>query len=154
MENANKQNDEISNLIKELEPTIRTLKKMQDSGFLGAIDALLDHSDELFNYLVNMENMGTLSLLWEIIPILNELSYKVDFDKLKAALSKENVKKVNDLLINLLDFLGNDIDNIKINKSRANILEVLSQMRSSEIEYLFEVMQMFTSKYLQNKKDN
>ncbi len=74
--------DELIGKIKDLEPTIDAIKKLQENGIISVLESLGDQADLILNYGSTMETLGTISLLFRMLGIANISIGKLNQEKL------------------------------------------------------------------------
>ncbi len=144
--------DEILQKLAELEPTINTLKKLQESGLMSVLDAIAEQSDNLFNYASTMELLGAASALLKIIPVMSQVAGMVDAEDLQEKLDHIPWKALINLFTAFLDFVGSDLMSIEPPEGKGKTLKLLSEVRSPEMEYLLRIMRALSTRMMAELK--
>ncbi len=144
--------EDIMKKIAELEPTIDTLKKLQDSGIIAALEALSDQADLIINFASNMEILGTMSIMFRLMGIADISMGKVDQDKLIRDAKEIDWGQLFEMLFRILKFIANDAKNIPKPAGKQKLKDALGELRSPETEYLIKLMSGM-SKQLMQKDD-
>lgn len=140
--------EDILGKLAELEPTINTLRKLQESGLMSVLDAIAEQSDNLFNYASTMELLGAASAAVKLLPILSHVAGLVDPDDLQEKLERIPWKAIINLFTALLDFVGSDLMTIEPPEGKGKTLKLLSEVRSPEMEYLIRILRAFSTRMM------
>ncbi len=133
--------------LNDLEPTINSLKKLQESGLMGAVDAISEQSDNIFNYATTMTILGAFSAFVKLLPILSKISDNIDFDELQNKISSIQWESLIKVVNVILDFVSVDLPKIE-NSSKGGVIRVLSDIKSPETEYLLRIMEEFSKRLI------
>lgn len=149
---SGEEKESLLNLLADLEPTLRTVKKLQDSGIMAVLDALADQSDNLFNYASTMELLGAASAAVKLVPVLSQAAGEADSDEIQDKLSRIPWKTLFRILSALLEFVATDFTSIKPPEGRTRTMQVLSEVRSPEMEYMLRLVRAVSLKIMQEMK--
>ncbi len=145
--------DDILQKLAELEPTINTLQKLQESGIMSILDAIAEQSDNLFNYASTMELLGAASAAMKILPVLSQIAGMVDTDDLQEKLEHIPWKALINLFTAFLDFVGSDLMSIEPPEGKGKTLKLLSEVRSPEMEYLIRIVRALSTRMMKELKE-
>ncbi|MGP6208020.1 hypothetical protein ACNF42_08350 [Cuniculiplasma sp. SKW3] len=143
---------DIMDKIRELEPTIDAIKKLQESGVMAALESLGEQADLIINYASTMEVLGTLSLLFRIMGIADISMGKVNQEELIKNAKEIDWGSLFKMLFEILKFIANDAKNIPKPTGKQKLKDTLGELRSPETEYLIKLMSGISSK-LMNRED-
>lgn len=144
--------EEIMDKLKELEPTIDAIKKLQESGLIAALESLGDQADLIINYASTMEILGTMSLLFRLMGIADISMGKIDQEELIKDAKEVEWGELFKMLFKILKFIANDTKNIPKPAGKQKLKDALGELRSPETEYLIRLMSGISSQ-LMNKDD-
>lgn len=142
---------DILDKIRELEPTIDAIKKLQESGLMAALESLGDQADLIINYASTMEVLGTLSLLFRMIGIADISVGKVNQEELIRNAKEIDWVYLFKMLFEILKFIANDAKNIPKPAGKQKLKDALGELRSPETEYLIKLMSGISSKLMKRE---
>ncbi len=143
--------DELIGKIKDLEPTIDAIKKLQENGIISVLESLGDQADLILNYGSTMETLGTISLLFRMLGIANISIGKLNQEKLIKDAQEIDWGELFNILFSILRFIANDARNIPKPAGKQKLKDAIGELRSPETEYLIALMSDISS--LLMKKD-
>ena len=132
--------DRILGMIEDLEPTLKTVKKLQESGLMSVLDALAEQSDVLFNYASTMDLLGTASALVRFIPLISSAVGDLDPERFETGIKEVSWNAVFSLLLAVMESLGKGMEKVEIPSSRPGALALLSEARSPEMAFLIRLV--------------
>ncbi|MCL5732825.1 MAG: hypothetical protein M1285_05455 [Candidatus Thermoplasmatota archaeon] len=132
--------ERILRMIEDLEPTLRTVKKLQESGLMAVVDALAEQSDVLFNYASTMDLLGTASALVRFIPLISSAVGDMDPERFEAGIKGVSWNSMFSLLLAVMESVGKGMEKVEIPSSRPGTLALLSEARSPEMAFLIRLM--------------
>lgn len=144
--------DDILDRIRELEPTIDAIKKLQESGLMAALETLAEQADLIINYASDMEILGTLSLLFRLMGIADISLGKVNQEDLIKDAKEIDWASLFKMLFSILKYIANDAKNIPKPAGKQKLKDALGELRSPETEYLIKLMSGISSQIM-SKKD-
>ena len=144
--------DDILDRIRELEPTIDAIKKLQESGLMAALETLAEQADLIINYASDMEILGTLSLLFRLMGIADISLGKVNQEDLIKDAKEIDWASLFKMLFSILKYIANDAKNIPKPAGKQKLKDALGELRSPETEYLMKLMSGISSQIM-SKKD-
>jgi hypothetical protein len=143
--------DELIGKIKDLEPTVDAIKKLQENGIISVLESLGDQADLILNYGSTMETLGTISLLFRMLGIANISIGKLNQEKLIKDAQEIDWGELFNILFSILRFIANDARNIPKPAGKQKLKDAIGELRSPETEYLIALMSDISS--LLMKKD-
>ena len=143
--------DELIGKIKDLEPTVDAIKKLQENGIISVLESLGDQADLILNYGSTMETLGTISLLFRMLGIANISIGKLNQEKLIKDAQEIDWGELFNILFSILRFIANDARNIPKPAGKQRLKDAIGELRSPETEYLIALMSDISS--LLMKKD-
>jgi hypothetical protein len=144
--------DDILDRIRELEPTIDAIKKLQESGLMAALETLAEQADLIINYASDMEILGTLSLLFRLMGIADISLGKINQEDLIKDAKEIDWASLFKMLFSILKYIANDAKNIPKPAGKQKLKDALGELRSPETEYLMKLMSGISSQIM-SKKD-
>ncbi len=144
--------EDILDRIRELEPTIDAIKKLQESGLMAALETLAEQADLIINYASDMEILGTLSLLFRLMGIADISLGKVNQEDLIKDAKEIDWASLFKMLFSILKYIANDAKNIPKPAGKQKLKDALGELRSPETEYLIKLMSGISSQIM-GKKD-
>lgn len=144
--------EDILDRIRELEPTIDAIKKLQESGLMAALETLAEQADLIINYASDMEILGTLSLLFRLMGIADISLGKVNQEDLIKDAKEIDWASLFKMLFSILKYIANDAKNIPKPAGKQKLKDALGELRSPETEYLIKLMSGISSQIM-SKKD-
>ena len=144
--------DDILDRIRELEPTIDAIKKLQESGLMAALETLAEQADLIINYASDMEILGTLSLLFRLMGIADISLGKINQEDLIKDAKEIDWASLFKMLFSILKYIANDAKNIPKPAGKQKLKDALGELRSPETEYLIKLMSGISSQIM-SKKD-
>ena len=132
--------DRILGMIEDLEPTLRTVKKLQESGLMSILDALAEESDVLFNYASTMDLLGTASALVRFIPLISSAVGDLDPEKFETGIKEVSWNSIFSLMLAVMESVGKGMEKVEIPSSRPGTLALLSEARSPEMAFLIRLV--------------
>ncbi len=142
-----------NDIVEELLPTIRTIKKLQESGIMAMIDAVADNFDELFNYASSMPLMDGISLLVKIAPMASVLLKSIDMDKLQKSLESIPWDRVAYGFNSITDFMAKDMEKVQIPQTKASMLRALGEIETPEMQYLLNIAIKFARRIMDDMEN-
>ncbi len=144
--------EDILDRIRELEPTIDAIKKLQESGLMAALETLAEQADLIINYASDMEILGTLSLLFRLMGIADISLGKINQEDLIKDAKEIDWASLFKMLFSILKYIANDAKNIPKPAGKQKLKDALGELRSPETEYLMKLMSGISSQIM-SKKD-
>lgn len=127
-------------MIEDLEPTLKTVKKLQESGIISVLDALAEQSDVLFNYASTMDLLGAASAIIRFIPLMSGAVGDLDPERLESGIMAVPWNAVFSSLLAIMKSMGEGMEKIEVTSSRPGTLALLSEARSPEMTFLMRLM--------------
>lgn len=141
---------DLATLLDDLYPTIRALKKLQESGIIAIVDAFADNFDELFNYASKMSILDGISAIIKLAPIANELLKFLDLYQVQENLKNIPWDKVAFALASLTEFMAKDFENVIIPQNKTGMLKTLEEIEKPEMQYLLNIAMKFSKRMMDN----
>ncbi|MEM0156530.1 MAG: hypothetical protein QXN26_00500 [Thermoplasmataceae archaeon] len=140
METNDARIEKILGMIEDLEPTLKTIKKLQESGLMSILDALAEQSDVMFNYASSMDILGAASALIRFIPLISSAVGDLDPERLESTMRTISWNTLFSSVLTAIESMGREIGKIEMPSSRPGIMALLSEARSPETTFLLRLM--------------
>lgn len=132
--------ERILSMIEDLEPTLKTVKKLQESGLMSVLDALAEQSDILFNYASTMEILGAASAMIRLIPLISSAVGEMDSERFETGIKAISWGTVFSSLLAAMESMGKGMEKIDMPSSRPGTMALLSEARSPEMIFLMRLI--------------
>ncbi len=154
MEKPDARIERMLGMIEDLEPTLKTIKKLQESGLMSILDALAEQSDAIFNYASTMEVLGAASAVIRFIPIISSAVGDLDNEKLESSMRAISWNALISNLLAAIESIGREMGKIEMPSTRPGIMALLSEARSPETTFLLRLMRAVARDIMDQEMEN